>query len=267
MFLFDTSYLIRGKSFKFSDYITIHNPTVGEVLEFGEAKYDSLISRITSVPWDKKTRLWFYENGMDFENINAFDYFCMQVSSLTVDESRIIFGDLNFLELELLKDSSNETYLRQGDILIDNLSYEVISDFIRKINYISLPEKPKYGSEHAKKYRLGIELDKLKSDIRNSKNINKSESSLLLSISGLVNSPGGNYTYGNVMDLKISQFHDAVLRKQRIKHSDEFLTDYYAGIACASAYGGKSIMEDKNQEEIDWLGSLFVRQKLVGNIT
>ena len=198
--------------------------------------------------------------------MHPFCFFYTQISNLSVEESSVLFGDLDFSKFELFQDVNENFSLKQGDILIDNLSYEVISDFVRKINYISLAEKPKYGTPHSKKYRLSIELDKMKADIRTAKNGEKTESALLLSISGLVNSLGGNYTYDNVMDLKISQFYDAVLRKRRIKHSEEFLTGYYAGSACANAYSGKSIMEDKNQDDINWLGGLLVKQKSIGNV-
>ena len=67
--------LWEGTDLKINKDITIHHPTLGEVLDYGEEKYFGLVSTICAVPQDCKYPL--FEMGIDYETISEFDFFSM----------------------------------------------------------------------------------------------------------------------------------------------------------------------------------------------
>ena len=49
-FQYDELQMFFGDDYKVSDYITIHQPTVGEIMEFGERRYYSMLTQLCAIP-------------------------------------------------------------------------------------------------------------------------------------------------------------------------------------------------------------------------
>ena len=50
--------IYRGEDIKISDGITIHQPTLGEICDYGENEYYSMVHLVTSSPTDMNWQLW-----------------------------------------------------------------------------------------------------------------------------------------------------------------------------------------------------------------
>ena len=48
-FQYDELQMFFGDDYKVSDYITIHQPTVGEIMEFGERRYYSMLTQLCAI--------------------------------------------------------------------------------------------------------------------------------------------------------------------------------------------------------------------------
>ena len=48
----DSLQLYFGDDYIINDYIVIHQPTIGEVVKYGEAKYFSMVHTLTAIPSD-----------------------------------------------------------------------------------------------------------------------------------------------------------------------------------------------------------------------
>ena len=80
-----------GDDYIINDKIKIHQPTIDEVVKYGEAKYFSTIHTLTAIPSDTKSMLW--DAGIDWCKISDFEFFIMMTQALTLDKTKIIFTD------------------------------------------------------------------------------------------------------------------------------------------------------------------------------
>ena len=237
MILYDDSYFLLGKSFELDENIKINNPTLEEIFDFGEEKYFSVVLNFISKPCDFKIQL--SDLGIDFETIDDFEFFGIMVKNISPDESRILFGDLDFTKLDLYIKENQEKIIKYENIIINELSYNLISEFIRKMNGLPVKKPEKYANEHVKQYIMEVERTKL----RHAKK-EPFKPMLIPLVSGLVNCSESSYSYSSVMQLTISQLHDAISRVNKVKNYNHVVQGIYAG----------TLQSDKiNQDDINWL--------------
>lgn len=65
--------LMRGRDFKINDKITIHMPSVGDIIDYGEQKYFQLVYLFCSTSSDYKAQL--DSVGIDWQKISDFEMF------------------------------------------------------------------------------------------------------------------------------------------------------------------------------------------------
>ena len=240
MVSFDDSFLIRGKDFKVSDTVTVFNPKVGDILDFGELNYYRAVSAFVCSPQDFKVQL--FDMGVDFESLNRFEFFfTVQLRGITSEVSSILFGDVDFGKLDLyVNPITGDKMLKYDDVVFDELSYTLISEFIRRINDLPIQKPEKYLDEATKRYVLETE----RNNMRHKKKDESFKPQLLPIVSALVNSGHTSYTYDSIMDVRISQLYDSVKRVQKIMHYGDVMGGLYAG----------TLQQDKlNLAEINWL--------------
>lgn len=271
--------LYRGEDFIISNYIKIRQPTLLEVCEYGEQDYYSMIHLLTATPQSMKAQLW--DMGIDYTEITPYELFYnMLVNMFPQEKTSIIFGDLDltsfqpmkrtdngdivlYQEIEesvglvnkkrssifkrvmnklLKKSTSNPLPKKIEEILIDEYTYTVIVDHLRKTYLIEKDEK--VPANESTKLVL---IEDAQIELRNNKN-KEYKSHLKNLVSTMVNSEGFKYNHITVWDMKINAFMDSVRRISKIKNSDLLLQSGYSG------YGIDLKGIDKKQ--LDWLGEL-----------
>ena len=147
---FDELKMYFGKDYVVNQYITIHSPSVGEVIDFGEADYFSTVHSLTCIPSDMKSQL--FDMGLDYEEVSDFELFIMLSSVLPVERTKILFGDLDFTEFEVCVDQDNRKYMvnRNTHAIIDELAYMKIAGYLRKYHNIN-PKVEKAKTKTVKK--------------------------------------------------------------------------------------------------------------------
>lgn len=258
---FDELKMYFGEDFWITDQICIHQPTIGDILEFGDSKFYQIMNILCGNPTTFRLQLW--KMGINWNNISDFELFCVMSKSLTQEDTYLIFGDLNFSWFELLPDKNTQSnvlvYLKRDEngniqkvkkneqlIIIDEYVYE------RMVKYLRLMFDINPKVEHAKNKVTAEAIiweDEMNEQTEREKTKKKGykKSFLLPLVSGLVNHPGFKYKTSELKELGIVQFMDSVQRLQVYENTTALLKGMYSGFI-----DGKQI---KN-EQINWLQDL-----------
>lgn len=233
----DQLQLYFGDDYVINDKIKISQPTIGDIVDFGEAQYFNVIYTITAIPSDMKSQLW--DLGIDWMEIEDFDLFVMLAPTLPIEKTKLLFGDLDFTKLKLYKNREN------GDILladldtgvkIDKMIYLRIVNYLRKVHNIT-PKIERAANKTTK--QILIDEDRM----RIQTNKEKPFKSYLLPLISSVKVRMG-YTKDYVRNEGFVEFFDDVSRLQIIHNADHLLSGCYAGTID---------MKKINKADLNWL--------------
>ena len=233
----DELQLYFGEEYVINEHIQIHQPTIGEVVNYGEASYFSTVHTITAIPSDMKSQLWDME--LDWTEVKDFELFMMLAQTLTPDRTSLLFGDLDFSKLRPFQNNQNGNIVlanRETGVIIDEMIYLRIVNYLRKLHNIK-PKVEKAFNKITKK--ILIEEDRQK--ILHSKD--KPFKSYLLPLISAVKVKQG-YTKDYVKNMGFYEFFDDVARMQLINNADHLLSGVYAGTID---------MKKINKAELNWM--------------
>lgn len=217
-----------GYPFPINSKISIRQPTIGEIIDFGESNFFSLISRATAISSDYKSMLW--DAGIDYEEVDDFCMFSWMMCLQPVEQTRILFGDLDFTKFAPVKREDGKTILfnAEQDVTIDfNLHRRIVEYF--KDAY-GIEKKPDKAANKRTKMKL-IELDRMDKEEAARKPY---VSTLQPLISSLVNHAGFKYDLEGIRSLTFGQIMDAVQRLQIIQSAQALLQGSMSGFADTS---------------------------------
>ena len=198
--------LLYNTSVPVADGIEFKVHTLGEIFEFGEAKYYSAISAFVATPWDY---MWpLHEAGIDYEELSDFELFLGLYISLTQEIIEFLFGDT--FPLYRMRAAENKD---TGEIvLIDPENIEcqfnkntlfLLANTIRAIHHQKY-ERHEAGNAEAKRYFLE---NARKAAMRAKRRRGTTPKSTLEPyIVSLVNAPEFPYTYESCKEVTIYQF-------------------------------------------------------------
>ena len=156
----DELQLYFGDEYVINDFIKIHQPTVGEVVAYGEKDYFSVVYQMCAIPSDMKSQLW--DMGIDWTEMEDFELFMMLSQTLTPDRTKILFGDLDFSKLRPFKNNQNgDIVLADKDtgVIVDKMIYLRIMNYLRKLHNLK-PKVEKAANKMTK--QVLIEEDRQK---------------------------------------------------------------------------------------------------------
>ena len=236
----DELQLYFGDDYVINDYIKITQPLIGEVVDYGEAQYFSMVHTLTAIPSDMKSQLW--DLGLDWTEMDDFELFMMLVQTLTPDKTSILFGDLDFSKLKPFKNNQNGDIVladKETGIIIDKMIYLRIMSYLRKLHNIT-PKVEKAANKMTKK--VLIEEDRQK--ILHAKD--KPFKSYLLPLISAIKVKQG-YTKDYVRNMGLYEFFDDIARAQVINNADHLLS---------GAYSGMMDLKKVNKQEFNWMREL-----------
>ena len=222
---FDELQAYFGTPYEVNDYVTISSPTVGDVTEYGERNYYSMIHMLTCIPSDMKSQL--FDMGIDYEEISDFELFIILTRGLTPDRSWLLFGDLDLSAMTA--SINNETgklalcNYETGEI-IDELAYMKIANYLRKLHNIK-PKIEKAANKTTK--RILIDLDRKK--IEKAQN-EPYKSQLKNLVSAMMRYPGFKYKSNELKECTLYEFMDTVQGSQIYVASTSLLQGSYSGM-------------------------------------
>lgn len=243
MYIDDLS-VYRGSDIQINDKIIISQPTVGEICDYGEKDFYSMIYILTSVGADLKWQL--HEIGIDYTKISDYELFYSLLSrNYNREQTKIILNDIDLSKFELRKNTNtNEIvmYDETNDIILDRYAYMMMMETLRKT----------YGFKRndeipANETTRLILIEDAKRDYEENKN-KPYKSQLLNLISTMVNSAGFKHDEVSVFNMKIGAFMDSVKRISKIKNAELLLQSGYSGYGIS--------FKDIDKKQLDWLGEL-----------
>lgn len=241
-FNYDTVKMYFGKDYKVNDKITLKSPSVGEIIDFGEREYYSMVYTLTCIPSDMKSQL--EDMGINYMKISDFELFILLTRNLTKESTCLLLGDLDLTKFEPVVNQENGDlclYDEENDIVIDQLIYMNIVGYIRLLHNIK-PKVEKAATETVRQILIKMDRDK----IAKSKN-EPYKSQLKDLISGMMRYPGFKYKSWELQQCSLYEFMDTVQGAQIYVSTTALLKGMYSGMVDTSKI---------NKKEFNWLRSI-----------
>lgn len=239
---FDELQMLFGDDYVINEFITIHQPTIGDIVQMGEQEYFQMTTPFTTIPSDMKAQLW--EKGIDWMELSDFELFIMLIRGLKPESTKILFGDsIDFTKFDLYLNKQNNMLFLQdpNGVKIDVNIYNLMSKYIRDMHGI-VPKIERAYNNTTKK----VMIREAQMLLRNHRN--KPYKSMFRNmISSMVNSAGFKYDYQSIRELGIVAFMDAVKRIQCISNANSLL------LGC---YMGNVDMKKIDKKQLDWMREL-----------
>lgn len=235
--------------------IRIMQPTIGDILSFGEKRMYASIAPLTGNTTSYRLMLW--EAGIDWNKITDYELFLMLYKTMRPEDTSLIFGDFDFTELVPLRNPEDENdkgklyrliYDKKGNVIdaelvIDEIIYTQLSEYLRTM--FNQHPKNQFAKGKATKQVL-IRRDK--EALLKNKDKDENSSYLLPLISACVNHPGFKYKKNELREVGIVEFMDSVNRLQVYEQSTAFLKGMYSGFMST-----KDMSQEQLNNSVNWL--------------
>lgn len=255
--------LFYGQDIVVNDYITIHQPSVRDIVfdyhvdddgkkdkySDGELGFLKMLSILTATPADYDVML--DDLGMRFDEISNIDMFFMLVygEHLTSKYTYPLFGDLDFTDFQPYNndETGEKCYIREDGAKIDNALYMYIVQIVREMFNLEA-NNVKWGNE--KSYQEHLKVERRKAERRKKRHGGKENKPVLLPIiSLLVNLSGFKYDRDSALDLNIYFLYDSLKQQLHNQQVDHLMTGVYVGLIDTSKM---NLSESLNMIRKDW---------------
>lgn len=244
MFAVDEIRIITGQPFDVGVGLKLHQPSMREIAMFGEKEYLQVVSAITSEPFD--VPYYLDKIGIDFEKIKPFELFCLMVKGIPKTSSKLLFGDLDFSSFIPLDRNGELILMNKDGVIIDAMLRERLADNIRRMHCI--PKNILSSCENKTTHNLVIQQQK--------KEIERAQRRIELlgdhsTYGALISSLACEWhSYDKVLDLKVGQFFDAILRLGYKINANNLYRGLYAGTVS---------YKDIKKNDLDWMRPIKIK--------
>ena len=275
MFEIDELKIYRGSDIPITDKIIVTQPTIDQIIEFGEKRYFQAVHCLTGVGADFKWQLWdFY--GIDYTQIDDFELFKKMIfrslsskkhiynelmehreeyeeqlkniaeedlAEMLVNPLSLILKDIDFADFEEYEsDKSPETILydKEHDITIDRFVYARIVDAVRKIH--GFKRNNEIPANEITKMDL---IDDARDDAMMASK--KPYKSVLKPLISALVAKTGQLGSESIWNTKINMFFDSIKRINKIQDAELLLQGAYSGFAS---------LKGVDKTRLDWTGEI-----------
>lgn len=275
MFDVDDLKIYRGSDIRITDKIVVTQPTIDQIIEFGEKRYFSTVHTLTGVGADFKWQLWDYFDT-DYTTIDDFDLFKKMICGLLSSKKRIykalkenpekyeehinkmteedweellfnplslVLKDIDFADFdEYESDRSQETVLydQEHDITIDRFVYTRIVDAVRKIHGFTRNNQIP-ANERTKMDLIEDARDEAMASAQ------KPYKSVLQPLISALAVKTGQLGSDSIWNTKINMFFDSIKRINKIQDATLLLQGAYSGFAS---------LKGVDKTRLDWAGEI-----------
>lgn len=275
MFEIDDLKIYRGSDIPITDKIIVTQPTIDQIIEFGEKRYFQTVYTLTGVGADFKWQLLDYFN-IDYTTIEDFELFKKMIyqslsskkkvyeelknnpeqyeeyiskmtdedwEELLFNPISLVLKDIDFADFEEYEsDKNHETILydKKHDITIDRFVYARIVDAVRKIH--GLKRNNQLPANEITKMFL-IDEAREEAMIASKKEYKSVLKPLISALAVKTGQLGGE----SIWNTKINMFFDAIKRINKIQDAELLLQGAYSGFAS---------LKGINKDRLDWAGEI-----------
>ena len=250
--------LYFGDDIRINEKIILSQPTIGDIVEFGEKHFYYVLSVLTCIPSDMKSELWDI-NKTDWQKVEDFELFIMLTRNLKSEDTNLFLGDLDLSKMiPVMNNLSNQIclYDEESGIVIDSAIYLQIVTYIREMFNIN-PKVEK--AKNKRTFNVLIEDDRFRKSLNKDK---KYTSTLLPLISSMLNSPGFKYKKNELRNVGIVEFMDSVQRISTIVSTTALLQGMYSGMVDTSKIPKEQFnwLRDLSEENKEHKGVMNIKQ-------
>lgn len=218
--------LYFGDDIKIADGIVLKSPQIGQIVDYGEASYFSVMQTLCATPSSMKVQLADMKpKPLDWMKVTDWQLFTMLCSSFTPEQTHLVLGDLDLSQLKPYSmGETEEVVLANKDhtIIINEIIYNVLVTYLRKMHGFK-KQVDKAGNKTTQKVLLNLARQDAKMAA------NKPYKSFLLP---LVSSLQGRqkYTKEYIRNMGIYEFMNQINRAQIIVQADAALQGSWSGM-------------------------------------
>lgn len=215
--------LYFGEPYVVNQYIKIYQPTIGDIIEYGEREYFSMINTLVAIPSDMKANLW--DAGLDWNKITDFQLFVMLAQSLPQKQTEIVLGDIDLQRMVPVENIQNGDIMLRDPVtgvIIDELAHKKISAYLCKLHNIT-KKVEKAGNKFTK--QVLIDEDRQNREY----NLKQPYKSFLMPLVSSIK-VRQSYTRDYIKNMGLYEFFDDVNRAQIIVSTDALLSGAYSGM-------------------------------------
>ena len=275
MFDVDDLKIYRGSDIPITDKIIVTQPTIDQIIEFGEKRYFQTIHQLTGVGADFKWQLWDYFQ-IDYTTIDDFELFKLiiwrslssrknlymeltenreqyeeQLKNISEEELNemlfnplsLILKDIDFADFEEYdSDKNHETILydKEHDITIDRFVYMRIIDAVRKIH--GFKRNNQIPANEITKMDL---IDDARDEAMMA--AQKPYKSVLKPLISALAVKTGQLGSESIWNTKVNMFFDSIKRINKIQDATLLLQGAYSGFAS---------LKGVDKDRLDWAGEI-----------
>ena len=215
--------LYFGDDIKIADGVVLKSPNVGQVVDYGEAAYFSVMQTLCATPSSMKVQL--DDAKLDWMKVTDWQLFQMLCRSFTPEQTSLVLGDLDLSQLKPRPlGETGEIVLANDDetIVINEVIYNVLVTYLRKMHGFK-KQVDKAGNKMTHRVLLNLARQDAKMAA------NKPYKSFLLP---LVSSLQGRqkYTKDYIRKMGIFEFMNQISRAQIIVQADAALQGSWSGM-------------------------------------
>lgn len=229
---FDLLRLYFGEDYRVNDKIVIHQPHIQDILDMGEKKFYSTIAPFTTNTTSFRSQLW--DMKIDWNDISDFELFSLLIKTISLENSKIFFDDIDFSTFELMgrTNTKNEIELI---LYSEPLQMEIDEQTYLKIRkYMCFMFNVKLTNEFCKIAELKPEIiAKDKADLAK-KAAESKGSNLVQMISFALNHPGFKYKKEELREVGYVEFIDSIKRLQIYESTRALTQGSYSGFCDTS---------------------------------
>lgn len=224
---FDKDYFVKD--------IRIKMPTIGDILKFGEIRFNQVFYPFYTNSTTIRVQLWDMEPRIDWTKVRDIQVFSMLKNTLSDREvSRTIFPEVDFSDFQLMSMTKDKDqlvlYSPSQEIILTETEYMEIATYIRTI-FNRFPKVEKSKSKAAKQSM--IQEEKMKA-LTAQEEKDSLDSFFLPLVSTCLNHPGFKYKLEDLENMGLYRFMDSVKRIQKYEYSTAILKGMYSGFVDSS---------------------------------
>ena len=275
MFDIDDLKIYRGSDIPITDKIIVTQPTLDQIIEFGEKRYFQAVHQLTGVGADFKWQLWDYFN-IDYTTIDDYELFKKMIwhglsskkhiykeltenrdkyaeelkkiseedlAEMLVNPLSLILKDIDLADFEEYEsDKSPETILydKEHQITIDRFVYMRIVDAVRKIH--GFKRNNQIPANEITKMDL---IDDARDEAMAA--AQKPYKSVLRPLISALAVKTGQLGSESIWNTKVNMFFDSIKRINKIQDATLLLQGAYSGFAS---------LKGVDKDRLDWAGEI-----------
>lgn len=266
---FSKAFLMSGKDFKLTSSITLHHPTIEEVLginnsPFPDAFYWTYVQILLADPYSNMVML--DDMGKNYLEVSPYEVFILQWDNCQKDyqENKSMYDNYGFSPLDniiqaisfftkevhqFVKGINNDETIyfydpNNSSFYINQQIFECLYEWVKSINNIDYSDRIHPADENARRVLIEDMRDEIKKKKRRKKK-SDDDSDFFGSLMSAVSFCGnGSITPFNINNCKLYWLNESLSINNKKTHAGHILDGIYHGTISS---------KDINKKELDWI--------------